>query len=308
MTFKEQSAIFLEDLEKRNRKPAKPSTLRAYRSYLKNWIVPHIGIEQVEGFGNGAMKAFVRSLVDNKLSSKTVHEITVLVKQIVASVTDSEGNQVHPRTWNNRFIDVPQVERAERRRLTDLDVKHAVEGKNGLFYALLAGTGLRIGEALALRSGNTPGVTSLDLERPLIFVRSQLWERQEIPPKTKAGIREVDLFPSLWERLKAIKAKTGYFLFQNEEGGPMWQTTLRNFNLKPLGIQGFHSFRRYRISRLRELGVPEDIIRYWVGHEGHGITDRYSELAQNRELRAGWAKKAGLGFPLPGVKEQTANE
>jgi hypothetical protein len=68
--------------------------------------------------------------------------------------------------------------------------------------------------------------------------------------------------------------------------------------LKKHGILGFHSFRRYRITRLRELGTPEDIVRYWVGHAGEGITDRYSKLAENVELRKQWALRARLGFDL----------
>jgi hypothetical protein len=69
--------------------------------------------------------------------------------------------------------------------------------------------------------------------------------------------------------------------------------------LEKRGIAGFHSFRRYRITHLRELGVPEDITRYWAGHEGRGITDRYSQLALKSELRKDWAVRAGLGFDLP---------
>ena len=65
------------------------------------------------------------------------------------------------------------------------------------------------------------------------------------------------------------------------------------------GVPGFHTFRRFRITRLREAGVPEDILRYWVGHEGKGITDRYSKLGENVELRHQWATQAGLGFELP---------
>ncbi len=52
------------------------------------------------------------------------------------------------------------------------------------------------------------------------------------------------------------------------------------------------------MTHLRELGVPEDIIRYWVGHAGKDITDRYSKLAENVELRKEWALRAGLGFCL----------
>jgi hypothetical protein len=38
--------------------------------------------------------------------------------------------------------------------------------------------------------------------------------------------------------------------------------------------------------------------RFWSGHTGQGITDRYSKLAENVELRKEWAARAGLGFEL----------
>lgn len=41
--------------------------------------------------------------------------------------------------------------------------------------------------------------------------------------------------------------------------------------------------------------------RFPVGHAGEGITDRYSKLAENVELRKEWARRAGLGFELDRV-------
>jgi len=67
--------------------------------------------------------------------------------------------------------------------------------------------------------------------------------------------------------------------------------------LEKHGVKGFHAFRRYRITWLREVGCPEDILKYWVGHSGSAsITDRYSKLSENIGLRR---KFAGLGFELP---------
>ena len=64
------------------------------------------------------------------------------------------------------------------------------------------------------------------------------------------------------------------------------------------GIPGFHSLRRFRTTRLREVGTPEDILKFWIGHGSKDITDRYSKLASNEALRKEWAEKAGLGFSI----------
>ena len=89
----------------------------------------------------------------------------------------------------------------------------------------------------------------------------------------------------------------GAFLFQSTSGRAMHLRTA-TARLKKHGIPGFHAMRRHRITRLRELGTPEDIVRFWSGHAGQGITDRYSKLAENIELRKEWALRAGLGFSL----------
>jgi hypothetical protein len=39
---------------------------------------------------------------------------------------------------------------------------------------------------------------------------------------------------------------------------------------------GFHRFRRYRITHLRKQGVMEVLLRIWVGHSTHGISDNYT--------------------------------
>jgi len=119
--------------------------------------------------------------------------------------------------------------------------------------------------------------------------------------KTEAAKRVVDLDPRLNSAIAEFVAEQdiqpGAFLFQSRAGRAMHLRTA-TARLKKHGIPGFHAFRRHRITRLRDLGTPEDIVRYWVGHAGKDITDRYSKLAENVELRKEWVRRAGLGFSL----------
>ena len=301
MNFAEQSVAFLEHLKTRKRSPAKPATIALYGSLMKNHIIPKIGNVDLEIFSNGKMRDLVATLTSSGCAPATVLKISSLVKQIVSSAVDAEGDQLYPRKWNHEFIDLPSIGQQRQPTATQAQVNAACQDKRyGLFYALLAGTGLRIGEALAARWGDTPDVTSLSLEKPLIFVRTSIWGGIEGLPKTPAAVREVDLDPRLWRALVDADpdSEIGEFLFPNRKGGPLFPTNVRIRNLEGYGIKGFHAFRRFRTTRLRELGVPEDIIRYWIGHAGAGITDRYSKLAENQELRRGWAVRAGLGFDL----------
>jgi integrase len=46
---------------------------------------------------------------------------------------------------------------------------------------------------------------------------------------------------------------------------------------------GFHAFRRSRVAHLRKERVPEDLIRFWLGHGDKTVTDGYSRLKQDTD-------------------------
>jgi integrase len=64
---------------------------------------------------------------------------------------------------------------------------------------------------------------------------------------------------------------------------------------------GFHAFRRYRVTWLRKQRVPEDLLRFWIGHADKSITDGYSKVKEDVEFRRLTAEQAGLGFRVPTV-------
>jgi len=299
VTFTEQSATFLERLASRKRQPVKPATLRAYRGYTTNWILPRLGDVDLHTFDNGAMKAFADSLTG--LGPKSTTEVVSLVKQIVSSAVDTNGNRLYPREWNNEFIDLPVVDKQKQPEVTLEQLEVVMAGKYRTFYALLAGTGLRIGEALAVRIGDDGQHTCWSPSKAAIFVRTAFWQGREQDPKTKAAVRDVDLDPRLNDMLRfwaPPAGASGLFLFRGPAGNHLWESRLYTDSLVPAGVEGFHSFRRYRTTRLRETGTPEEIIRYWIGHASKSVTDRYSKLASNVKLRKQWAAQAGLGFEV----------
>jgi integrase len=311
MDFRTQGEAWIKGLADRKRRPVKPGTLAVYRSYLNNWVIPRLGSIEIEKFGNAAMKVFAASfnVPNSSLGPKSINEVCAVVKQIISSAVNENGDRLYPRVWNHAFIDIPQVDsRVQKTPIpTPEQVSHAVRcspREMGAFFALLAATGIRIGEAEAIRIGGDESHTTWDREKALICVRTQFYRCLEISPKTTAGYRDVDLHPRI-NRLLADHAsgRTDGFLFLSSNmtrrgRGERLQRSFAKKHLVTHGLPGFHGLRRFRITRLRELGCPEDIIRYWVGHEGRDITDRYSKLAQNVELRRSWTDRVGYGFDL----------
>ena len=294
MKLREQAEVWFSQLGVRKLRPVKPGTLRTYRSLLDARILPRLGDAELETFKNLAMKNFVSDLAESGLAVSTQSDIVAVVKEVIASAVNEEGEFLYPRTWNSGYIDAPQVVIADRRTpaATSEQVRKASQEPFGAFWTFLGGTGLRIGEARAVRYGDNGVGSAWDPERGVVSVRTQFYRGLEQPPKTPAAIREVDLPPNLNNYLKErVSVAPGSLLFGGSE-------TLWRERLARTGIQGFHAFRRYRVTHLRATGAPEDLLRFWVGHSAENVTDRYSKLAQNVEFRKEWAEKIGVGFKL----------
>ena len=305
MNFSDQGTAYIRHLSARNRRPAKPATLATYNRYLKNHIEPMIGQLELKDFGNGALKEFGRALVEKKLSPKSVNEIAAFVRAIVAFPVNENGDRLFPRDWNFNFVDLPVIQNQKQSTVTPSQLGAILGSKHGVFFATLAGTGLRIGEILPTRICDDREHTCWDAESSSIHVRTSVWRRKEQLPKTPAAIRTVDLDLSLNNLLKEYAGdRTGY-LFQNAAGGMLHESTLAAV-LRELEIRGHHCFRRYRATRCREIGAPEDILKFWLGHQRSSITDLYSKLSENAAVRKEWAARVGLGFDLPTISSVDA--
>ena len=61
---------------------------------------------------------------------------------------------------------------------------------------------------------------------------------------------------------------------------------------------GYHAFRRFRFAVLRKAGVPDDLIKLWLGHSQNLIDLYAAQLRYDETYRREWCERAGLGFGL----------
>jgi len=174
-----------------------------------------------------------------------------------------------------------------------------------VLYALLAGTGLRVGEAFGLE------VKHLSSDCRTITVEQSCWEGDIQTPKTKNAYRQVDLNPALADLLKTfVKDRRVGLLFANKAGMPLFQSDLLRRSLHPILKElcvekaGFHAMRRFRTTWLRKQRAPEDLIKFWLGHAKQSVTDGYSKLADDVEFRKQVAEDTGIGFEVPAYEEK----
>jgi integrase len=307
-TFREQAKWFLKHSMNRKRNPVKPATVQSWQNCCDKWLNPNLGDLPLSGVSNATVKALVSKMHEAGLRPKSISTYVGLVKLVVGSALDENGEQLFPRKWNHEFMDLPVVEGQHQPTFTAeimTAVVQKVFGQERVLYALLAGTGLRVGEALGLE------LKHLSSDCRTITVEQSCWEGDIQTPKTKNAYRQVDLSSELACLLKSfIGERQSGLLFTNRFEKPLSQTNMLRRSLHPVLAElevakaGFHAMRRFRTTWLRKQCAPEDLIRFWLGHAKVSVTDGYSKLADDVEFRRQVAEKLGTGFVVPVYEEK----
>jgi len=293
MTFEQQAKAYMTQIQTRRRNPVAQTTVDSYQSKLDTWLLPFFGQKDLSAIDNGLAKTFVKKLIENKLSASTINVIFNVLKQIVASAVDENGNRLYERSWNAEFLDLPVISQSEQKApcatpsAIQTAIKAASKQQYKALYALLAGTGLRIGEALALDS------TDWDRNAMTIEVnKTKTPNGVQENTKTQAGDRTVDLTPELNAFLIQTIGDVNGRLF------PMGVMTVWE-NMEKNGLHGgAHTLRRFRETHLENSGVPRMLMKFWTGHAASDISERYIKFGPDIDARKNWCVKAGLGFQL----------
>ncbi len=298
VTFRQQAESWLAHVQERKRKPVKPATAANWKHCLDKWLNPLLGEMPLSSVDNLAAKELVAKLSNANLGAKSIQNYFQVLKMVVASAVNNQGNQIYPRNWNPEYIDLPLVRNQQTPSFTGEEVSTIVataESWHRVLYALLAGTGLRIGEALALE------IPHLANDCATIQVRQSVWNGQGQFPKTPNAIREIDVPEPLAILLRNFAGgRTQGFLFPSKHTSNILRRNLHPI-LKSIGKdqRGFHAFRRFRTTWLRKNDVPEDLLRFWLGWSNRHIADGYSKLRDDVEFRRDVCSRIGLGFSIP---------
>jgi integrase len=317
ITFREQAKFWFEQVKTRKRKPVAVSTLELWEGCLRNWLNPQIGDVPLSEINNAALKTVVATMSEGKLSPKTIDNYAQVVKMVVASAVDKEGEEIYPRKWNHEFMDMPIVEKAKQN--TPCFSQEVMSGlaswkweRERMVFILCGAAGLRIGEALGLEIDRhiSPDFLTLSIEQKARH--GKIEERL----KTTSALRKVDLHPMIAALLKefAGERRTG-FLFCTRNGKPLGSSNILRRHLHPALKQvgfinpftgtskaGNHAFRRFRNTHLRNRTLcPEGLQKFWMGHANETMGDLYDKIKEDVEFRREWAERCGFGFKLPSV-------
>ena len=259
--FETAAKNWIEWAQTRSRRPIKPTSVPTVKSALRNYINPHIGNLPLSKIHNGTCKPIVEAMKKAKLSSSAMNSYLNIVKVVCKSVINGEtGEPAFPKKWNATFLDMPVIEHNKQPCLTKEQVEKVLEKSESeeqwLLFLLLASTGLRIGECLALEWRHVSNdARSLNIEQKV-----NRFGEIEKSLKTKAGNRVVDVDPLVSVYLMAARSEG--LLFRTREKTPHLAGNIERRWLRSSVRGSFHQFRRWRNTHLRSVSCQPDILHF----------------------------------------------
>lgn len=294
-TLEDYFILWIERYQGR-RSAIRESTRNEYRRDMRRYILPALGHKPLEKLTRPVLRAFIMDLekrTDNAyLADRTIRRIVAPLSTLLADAADDGTIPYNPcrelrfikRDRLHRFEDgddpiTPGKARVFTRDQLGLVLDQAPENYRTLFD-LLAATGLRISEILALRWLDL----TLDPGQPgVVHVRRALVKGTFGPPKSEHGEREIPISRELvhaldlhWDQMPFHAGPD--LVFSARGGVPLRQENVRRRVLIPMvqaaGVPwaGFHTFRHTCASILLSQGRNVLQVSRWLGHHSPAFT------------------------------------
>lgn len=274
----------------------KESTKDGYRYMLRHILGHQIAKKELRKILPTHIQGFLSDLRKTSLSSSTVHHVYATMK--VAFNDAVINRQIGSNPFDN--VSPPPREKTQSKFLTKDQTRELVDAvRDNRYYVavkLLAETGLRRGEALALKWSD------IDLDKQTLWVRGTLARTDKglyvTSPKTQASVRQIHLSTHLAGLLKShllaqsveiAQAGNKYlqkgFVFATRTGEPVDPRNLQRsvqIACKKAGLPVVspHTLRHSAATMMLEAGIPIHVVSRQLGHSNINITvDIYGHVS-----------------------------
>lgn len=270
-----------------DRKPSTKSTMKTLAN--KHLVGTTLGAVQLDQLRPQRVERWLVDLRDANLSDATRQKLYNLLKSILDTAVRDRLLGRNPV----EAVDRPKVERKEAAFLTEAEIAKfkaaAKDTRHGPLFDVMLATGIRPGEALALRWDD------VDLEANILRIDGTLarinGELVESKPKTMKSERRLHIAKGSAAVLKARRkaqveerlhagsqwTETGY-VFTTELGHPLDpRNALRAVKVTAKAAQlptsiGLHTLRHSALSLMLKNGVPLTTVSEVAGHSSATIT------------------------------------
>jgi len=280
-TFASYAGDWLDTYTGRTARGIRPATLADYRASMERDAIPFLGRMRMGEIEPRHIRQLAAHIAGRGVSGNTVRLALAPVKACFATAVEDGVLRSNP-------CSSIRISRQAAADVDDEKVKALTEDELQRFLAkvdqayrplfeLLAHTGLRISEALALEWRD------IDLGQRRLRVRRRLYKGALAPPKSRYGRREIPLSDgatrTLWQLRKTSPAPADADpVFVTATGDRLDRGNLYSRVLKPAtraaGIPwaAFHTFRHTCATMLFRHGLNAVQVQLWLGHHSPGFT------------------------------------
>ena len=311
----------------------KNNTFENYKYMYDTFVRPNFGKQRIAALKKSDVKRFYNYLADERgLQASTIDSVHTVLHQVLNMAVDDDYIRSNPSDGVLKELKQSHVFKTEKRRgltkpeqelLLNFLKNHPIYNHWYPIFAVMVGTGLRVGELAGLRW------CDIDLEEGIIDINHTLvyYDHRDPAskqgyyfnvhtPKTEAGKRQVPMLGFVkeaflmereYQQLVGLECKVtidGYtdFIFLNRDGGTFYQGSLnktirriiRDCNDEvlqkgednPVLLPHFscHSLRHTFTTRMCEAGVNIKVMQDTLGHADISTTlNIYADVT--RELK-----------------------
>ena len=236
-------------------------TWQGYKPHYKR-AIDEFGEYGIGEISTADVQLYITRLSKKGYSFKTVKHGLNIVSMIFDNAIMNKDANSNPCNYVKIPSNLPKKERELPADAEIEKVKNSLNCHFGSFAYLLLHTGIRRGEALALRSED------IDFDKKIIHITKSVYYKSNRPelkaPKTKSGVRDVYLLDNL---IPILKNKKGY-IFGGDS--PMTEMAFRRAWERYVKESGVtitpHQLRHAYATILYENGISEKSAQKLLGH------------------------------------------
>ena len=274
------------------------TTAKGYLSGIRHHIIPFFAGKRMDEISRKDIQEF---LTERKSYARsTLHTLKIILQEVFDSAIEDGIVTKNPAASKRLTLSDKVTERQEvqpehmREILTQLD---RLQPRDRCLLSILIYTGMRRGEALALRWEN------IDIANGLIHITQAVTystkdgnKPQLGKTKSKAGEREIPLFPELRDLLVPLRQLSGFIICNGTDGQPLtqsaynrtWERIGKAIPVIKANAYTPHQFRHSFLSSAAAMGLDPKTLQAIAGHSDIRVTmNRYVHSRHDQIIEAG---------------------
>ena len=264
----------------------KATTYGHYVNALESYVVPVFGKCQIARIERYEIESFFATQA-TRYSRSTIRSMRISFGLLLAYAVRNGWLKENL----SKGVKLPRAEncagrRVHRRVLSPSQTTSIAEKLSEPYATLvlfLAVTGLRIGEAIAIKWS--------DFEGDVLHVQRRMYDGKVDTTKSRDSKRRIPIPPALLERLKAL-GNTGEWIFHARGGVPLNPGNALKRYIRPVAkelnidLSGWHDFRHTVATSMLRAGHDVKVVSELLGHSDVSITLRTYDHVESDAFRA----------------------